>query len=653
MGICDNNKNDKNHINNKGFIPKINGTTIINDNVNFDKNNPKQNDITNIKEESEKNNHEIPITSEESEKIIRQSKIYICKIYIPIGKGRYGTGFLCKIPFPDKNNYLPVLMTNNHVINKEQLLKYKKLELTFDNGKIKKIINTTPERRIYSIKEDHSYDLTIIEIFPEEDNIFHFFEIEAVDVTEKFENESIYILQYPFIEEVDKGIKIKRHNCSISYGKIIKVNNNEILHDCSTENGSSGGPILLLKNFKIIGIHKCYYNHVNKYKNMDVNAGASLKEPIENFNLKFTDKKIKNNYTNCIICEYNIKNNEEFDLLHDYNNQNLGLTVEFNKLYNKGKNKKILLEKNINIFIDDQLIKFSYKYKTNKNKINVKFIFHEKINDLSFIFYKCKYLQHIDLSPFNAINVNNMSYMFGECESLKSIDFFSFNTSNVTNMAGMFSGCESLETIDLSSFDTKNVTHMNEMFYYCSSIKRLDLTKFNTINVVNMNKMFYSCFYLKFLYFNSFKTDNVIDMAEMFNKCSSLKSLDLSNFNTSKVINMDGMFGFCSKLEYINIKSFNTNNVTNMKMMFASCMSLKSLDLSSFNTINVKNMNQMFSGGYLLESLDLSSFNTMNTIDMGGMFTQCLALKNIKTNDKNILKIKNMKINLPSELLKY
>jgi len=43
----------------------------------------------------------------------------------------------------------------------------------------------------------------------------------------------------------------------------------------------------------------------------------------------------------------------------------------------------------------------------------------------------------------------------------------------------------------------------------------------------------------------------------------------------------------------------------------------------------------------------------MNTIDMGGMFTQCLALKNIKTNDKNILKIKNMKINLPSELLKY
>jgi len=637
MGICDNNKRGKNNINNEGFTPQFN--TIFNDNVNFNKKNPKQNDIANIKEKSEKNNNEIPITSKQSEKIIKQSKIYICKIYF--GK-KFGTGFLCKIPFPDKNNCLPVLITNNHVIEKEKLLKDKKLEITFDDDKIKKIIYITPERRIYSIKEDYSYDLTIIEIFPEEDNIFHFFEIEKIDVSTNFENESIYILQYPFISEVDKGKINESHNCSISYGKIIKVVNSEIFHDCSTEPGSSGGPILLLKNFKIIGIHKCYYKDENS------NAGTSLKEPIENFNLKFPDKKIKNNYTNCIFCEYNIKDNVEFDLLHDYNNPNIDLKDELKKLYNKGKNKKILLEKNINIFIDDQLIKFTYKYKTNKSKINVKFIFHDKINDLSFLFYKCKYLQHIDLSPFNAINVNNMSYMFGECESLKSIDFFSFNTSNVTNMTGMFRGCESLETIDFSSFDTKNVTHMNEMFYKCSSIKRLDLTKFNTINVVNMNKMFYSCISLKFLYFNSFKTNNVIDMAQMFSNCSSIKSLDLSNFNTSKVINMDGMFEFCSKLEYINLKSFNTNNVTNMRLMFNSCMSLKSLDLSSFNTINVKTMKCMFVGDILLESLDLSSFNTINTVDMGGMFNQCLKLKNVISNDKNILKEKNMNICLPT-----
>ena len=32
-----------------------------------------------------------------------------------------GTGFFCKIPFPDMNNMLPVLITNNHIINEEIL----------------------------------------------------------------------------------------------------------------------------------------------------------------------------------------------------------------------------------------------------------------------------------------------------------------------------------------------------------------------------------------------------------------------------------------------------------------------------------------------------------------------------------------------------
>ncbi len=44
----------------------------------------------------------------------------ICKI--KIGKEQ-GTGFFCKIPFPDKNNLLKVLITNNHVIGEDILYK--------------------------------------------------------------------------------------------------------------------------------------------------------------------------------------------------------------------------------------------------------------------------------------------------------------------------------------------------------------------------------------------------------------------------------------------------------------------------------------------------------------------------------------------------
>ena len=55
-----------------------------------------------------------------SKKIIEQMERNICKINI--GKTQ-GTGFFCKIPFPNINNMLPVFITNNHVITKDLLYK--------------------------------------------------------------------------------------------------------------------------------------------------------------------------------------------------------------------------------------------------------------------------------------------------------------------------------------------------------------------------------------------------------------------------------------------------------------------------------------------------------------------------------------------------
>ena len=55
-----------------------------------------------------------------TKEIINQMEKNICKI--KIGEEQ-GTGFFCKIPFPDKNNMLKVLITNNHVINETILFK--------------------------------------------------------------------------------------------------------------------------------------------------------------------------------------------------------------------------------------------------------------------------------------------------------------------------------------------------------------------------------------------------------------------------------------------------------------------------------------------------------------------------------------------------
>ena len=642
MGICESFSKNKNSNNNETSFPPKNYTNIKNNNNSINNytiiekyektaNNEcdgLENDKTQIKEGMENlSNDEINISSEQSEKISNQSKIYICKIFN--GKKK-GTGFLCKIPFPDKYNCLPVLMTNYHVITKEELLNNKMLKITFNDDKIGKNIIITSERKIYSLDKE-KYDLTIIEIIPEEDKIFHFFEMEYVDVTNKYINSIVYVLQYPGGKE-----------CSISHGKIRDIQKFNIYHDCSTIGGSSGGPILLLKNYKLIGIHKGFDPNVN------YNIGSLLKEPIEMFNSNYLNKnKIsKNKYVNCIICEYDIKNEENFDLLYDYNDEISGLDKELKQLYNEAKKKKQFLEKNINLYIDDELKKFKFKYKTKKKKINVKFVFKEILTDMSFLFYKCKCLKTVDLSPFNAFNVSNMSHMFSGCHALESIDFFSFNTSNVTNMSDMFSECESLNALDLSSFNTTKVINMSEMFFQCSSIKRLDLNSFDTINVINMSKMFANCYSLKFLYISSLKTNNVINMKQMFSRCSSIKSINLTSFNTSKVVNMEGMFEYCSALESLNVTSFETINVKNMAMMFMNCITIKSLNLSSFNTINVENMSWMFSGNLYLETLDLSSFNTINVTNMSSIFLGCIALKTVKCNDHNLLKLKNLKNNL-------
>ena len=108
-----------------------------------------ENEKTKLREKMKENfNYGIEIKEDQSEKIIKQTKSYLCKIIID---KKCGTGFLCKIPFPEKFRYLPVLMANAHVVTKKELLKIKHFKIIFDDEDYKKekIINTS-ERRIFS-----------------------------------------------------------------------------------------------------------------------------------------------------------------------------------------------------------------------------------------------------------------------------------------------------------------------------------------------------------------------------------------------------------------------------------------------------------------------------------------------------------------------
>ena len=61
-----------------------------------------------------------------------KAKTNICKI--KCNDGANGTGFFCNIPY-EYNIILKVLMTNNHVLNKEDLSIGKKIKFSINNDK--------------------------------------------------------------------------------------------------------------------------------------------------------------------------------------------------------------------------------------------------------------------------------------------------------------------------------------------------------------------------------------------------------------------------------------------------------------------------------------------------------------------------------------
>ena len=238
------------------------------------------------------------LNSTQNKTILSQLEKTICKIHKLDGKN--ATGFLCKIPFPDNSNLMPVLITNNHVLNKEDIQLFKTIRITFCNDKIEKYIKLDESRIVYT-SSDESIDITIIEIKPNIDGFKHFldvdekiFETNYVDIYQK---KPVYILQYPQGKE-----------SSHSEGIVNKISDKIIEHTCSVDFCSSGAPILKLSSFKVIGVHK-------KLTNGNVNEGTLIKFIINYFYDKYYNKKSSNNYK-----KSNTYNNKDPNQLYKGNN---------------------------------------------------------------------------------------------------------------------------------------------------------------------------------------------------------------------------------------------------------------------------------------------------------------------------------------------
>ena len=326
-------------------------------------------------------NSNTPTSVKENEKILFQMKNCICKIETEAGKK--GTGFFCKIK--ENQNLLPVLATNNQVLNSENLRINKSISFTFNEEKEKRKILIDENRKIYTNKE---MDISFIEIKPN-DKIENFLEIDEDIFKEektlektKYINHPTYLLHYP-----------KNDVAEVSYGQILNNNEYNINHSCKAESGSAGAPILSLKSFKVIGINYIgisdkynicklikssviafYQKYYRKNKLTCIFEGRKYNFYDEYYNFVisnndrniFGHKFVENNKNNCKV----IINSTEYPLQEHYD-KNLFLTEKEWNEWDNNDNKKFevtLIESNT--VIDMSYMFFNCGFRNLNNQID-------------------------------------------------------------------------------------------------------------------------------------------------------------------------------------------------------------------------------------------------------------------------------------------
>jgi V8-like Glu-specific endopeptidase len=293
-----------------------------------------------IIEENYIQKYPIQASIDKIETILKQMKNCICKIYKEKKSGNKievitETGFFLKIPYPNERNYIKLLVTNNHTLNSDYLENKKKITFSLFNESIMSNIIISEERKVYTNEKS---DITLIEIQnnDDKDSTIDYLELDNnINKEEEYydilyREKPIYVLHYPEGKEI-----------IVSYGVLNRIVKEEINHFCSTENGSSGAPIISLNNLKVIGVH-CGGHPKFKY-----NIGFVLKKAIFEF-LSLFSKKINNN-------DQNIYKRNKFSRLgHEITNNNNQKSTSSNIVQKKKITKKFLeykeLKRGINKF---------------------------------------------------------------------------------------------------------------------------------------------------------------------------------------------------------------------------------------------------------------------------------------------------------------
>ena len=187
------------------------------------------------------------------------------KIELDNDKG-VASGFFLKLERNNKEFYC--LMTNAHVITKEMITNQEKIKIKYDNETKEINLELNEKERIIFCFMDFGIDITIIEIIPKDGikDKTYFLNPKTDNNYEEFIGKNIQIIQFPDGKKLSKSEqKITERFTKIDY---------MFYHNASTIEGSSGSPIILKDDDKVLGIHKGGIR--GKKKNVGIFIGIIL-----------------------------------------------------------------------------------------------------------------------------------------------------------------------------------------------------------------------------------------------------------------------------------------------------------------------------------------------------------------------------------------
>ena len=274
------------------------------------------------------------------------------------------TGFFLKIKIRDKE--LNCLITNCHVISQIDVFCEEEIYIYYGSKskEITKVITLNSNER-YIRCFDEPKDITVIEIKNYDyipDHKFLLPDLDYKNGYSKYYNEKLYLAGYPGVDGIHNG---ERH---ISSGRIFEIysNNIEFDHTLNTKCGSSGSPICLLSNGKVIGVNKAHKLDT-PYGNFSIKVGTFIGVIIDELKKDYYSLPEKrNNYGyNSGIVSYN-----NFGLSHSKTRNFFDFSDDFFKFDNSFENTFNEINTLMNKTISNMMNMALSSFKNNNNFFN-------------------------------------------------------------------------------------------------------------------------------------------------------------------------------------------------------------------------------------------------------------------------------------------